>query len=91
MKLSIPSLSSAENVADGIKVTWKSVKGAEGYRIYRRTSGSDWVRLATLSSTTSYTDKSGLKNNTKYYYTVRAYNGSDWGYFHKTGTLGDTA
>ena len=84
-KLAIPSLSSAENVADGIKVTWKSVKGAEGYRIYRRTSGSDWVRLATLSST-SYTDKSGLKNNTKYYYTVRAYNGSDWGYFHKTGT-----
>ena len=42
-KLAIPSLSSLQKMLQtGIKVTWKSVKGAEGYRIYRRTSGSDW-------------------------------------------------
>ena len=85
-KLAIPSLSSAENVPDGIKITWKSVKGAEGYRIYRRTSGSDWTKLATLSSSSlTYTDEGSFKNNIKYYYTVRAYKGSDWGYFHRTG------
>ena len=82
LKLSNPTLSSAENTSNGIKVVWNSVKGAQGYRVYRRTSGGSWTRLVDSTTSTSYTDKSSLTSGTNYIYTVRAYSGSDWSWYN---------
>lgn len=87
LKLSNPTLSSAENTSDGIKITWKSVKGAEGYRVYRKTSGGSWTRLTDSTTALSYTDKSSLTSGTNYIYTVRAYKGSDWGWYNSGITV----
>ncbi|MDD6212972.1 MAG: fibronectin type III domain-containing protein [Clostridiales bacterium] len=55
-----------------VKVSWKSVKGAEYYRVYRKTADSQWVRLATVKgSLSSYIDKTADPGET-YTYTVRA-------------------
>ena len=70
------TLSMASN---GVSVSWNKVEGASSYRVYRKTSGSSWTTLTTVTDGTTfrYTDTS-IKNNsgTTYYYTVRAYKGS---------------
>ena len=71
--LSKPVLKSAANASGGITVSWNSVKGASGYNVYRKTTGS-WARIGT-SLTTSYTDKN-VNQNTSYTYTVRALKGA---------------
>ncbi|MCD7868040.1 MAG: Ig-like domain-containing protein [Clostridiales bacterium] len=70
--LSIPVLNSAENTASGVKIQWGSVTGAGKYRVYRKTSGGSWKKLADTTST-SYTDKTA-KSGTTYFYTVRCMN-----------------
>ena len=60
----------AVNLVTGIKLTWKAVAGASGYRVYRNNS-----LIATLagSSKVTYTDKKGNTNGSKYVYKVVAY------------------
>ncbi len=60
-----------------VQVTWNQVSNADGYRIYRKVPGGGWVRLKTISgsSTVSYTDSS-VEPGKKYYYTVRAFQNS---------------
>lgn len=86
-----PSLKSAKSASyNSIKLTWGTVSGASGYRIYRRVNGtSKWSTVATVgSSVTTYTDK-GLACGTKYDYSVRSYrkvSGSTiWGLYNTTG------
>lgn len=69
---------SMANAANGITVAWKQVKGAAGYCIYRRTEDGSWSTIKKVSSSVlKYTDTAVSGNSgTKYYYTVRAYNGS---------------
>jgi len=59
---------------NSIKVSWKKVKGASGYMIYRSTrQNGSYKRVDTVSSRkSSYTNKN-LKANKKYYYKVRAF------------------
>ncbi|MCD8383606.1 MAG: leucine-rich repeat protein [Clostridiales bacterium] len=64
---------SLSNAATGVAVTWNAIEGAEGYRIYRKTTGG-WTTLEYMTST-SYTDTTA-SSGTTYYYTVRAYAGS---------------
>ena len=52
-----------------IVVSWNSVSQAERYRLFRKTSGSDWQAL-TATNATTYTDKN-LVSGTTYYYGVR--------------------
>lgn len=33
----------------GAKITWKAVAGANGYRVYRRTSGQSWKGIRTVT------------------------------------------
>lgn len=56
-----------------VKLTWTAVNGATGYRIYQF-NGSQAVLIADLKgkSTVSYL-RTGLKNGTKYYYSMVAY------------------
>ena len=84
--LSTPDLVSAACQGSGIRVSWKKVTGASGYRIYRKTAGSGWTRITDLSggSVTSYTD-TNVKNNTDYTYTVKALKGSFSSYYSTTG------
>lgn len=59
-----------------VKITWKAIKGAEGYNIYRRAPGeSDFTCIAEKVTSTTYYDTT-VENNVKYRYAVRAVNGS---------------
>ena len=64
-----------------IKISWEAVKGAENYRVYRKTANEkSYTRLATVGKAVlSYTDKTAKKDGETYYYTVRAINGTTSG------------
>ncbi len=58
-----------------IRINWRKVTGATGYRIYRyNTTTKKWVKVATVkgAATTSY-KQTGLKSGTTYKYKVKAY------------------
>ena len=68
------TLSSVKSVNyNTVNVTWKSVNGAEGYQVYRKTAGGSYKEIAAVSGreTTAYRD-TGLTTGTAYTYTVRA-------------------
>ncbi len=65
----------AENASVGnIKISWKSVLGADGYDVYRSTSAGGTYQLIGSATKSSYTDKTAAVNKT-YYYKVTAKNG----------------
>ncbi len=71
LRLSSPNNIKYTNAKDCVKVTWKSVKGANGYRVYRQTTGqTDWTFLKTVK-TCEYVDKT-VSSGVQYRYTVKA-------------------
>ena len=64
---------SAESFSD-ITISWSTVTGATGYRIYRSSSAAGTFTEVGTSATTSFTNNSGLTASTTYYYRVAAYN-----------------
>lgn len=65
----------ARNGYSSIKLTWKPVSGAHGYKIYRYNpskKGYYYLKYVTGGSTTSCLNTS-LKTGTKYYYKIKAY------------------
>jgi len=68
------ALTALTNTLVGPKLEWKEVTGANGYYVYRRTSGKPWTRIAATKST-SYIDKTA-KTGVTYIYTAKAYNSS---------------
>lgn len=71
-KLSVPSLTVASANAASIKLNWKKITGATGYEVYRAASkNGKYKKTATISKTTTYTDKK-LTTGKAYYYKVRA-------------------
>ena len=84
--LTAPVLKSIVNDENGIKICWNTVKGAEGYRIYRRASGEKyWTYLETVT-TDNYVD-TNVKSGVYYRYTVRAASGNTFGSYSSTGLL----
>lgn len=70
-----PSLAITSYTSSKVTLGWNAIPGADGYRIYRKASGSDSFKTVTTvkgGSKVSYTDKS-VKTGTKYTYKVRAY------------------
>lgn len=59
----------ASNLATGMKINWKKVTGATGYKVYRNGS-----LIATIKSgtTVTYTDKAANTNGTKYTFKIVA-------------------
>lgn len=57
-------------------LTWNSVKGATGYKVFRSTSKNcKYTEISnnpSIGTNTSYTDKSNLESGKTYYYKVRA-------------------
>ena len=85
--LSTPKLTSASNTSSGVKVKWEKVTGAQGYKIYRKTSkNGNWKLIDTTSSNKkfNYTDKSAVNGKT-YYYSVQAYYSKTNGTYNQTG------
>ena len=63
----------AKTSKNAVKLTWKEVKGAEGYRVYVKTAKGGWKTVATVKGgKVTYTVK-GLKTNTTYEYAVKAF------------------
>jgi hypothetical protein len=63
---------STTTTLNSVKLSWKKVSGATGYRVYRyNSSAKTWKAIADVTST-SYTNKS-LSAATKYSYKVAAY------------------
>ena len=85
-----PKLLSATSADyDTINVKWQDVKGATGYKVYRKKAGEkDFTALGVVKGTT-YKDNSAQVGQ-EYYYTVRAYVGetSNLGSFDKNGIKG---
>lgn len=87
----VPKLTGASGSVKNLTVRWGQIAGADGYRIYRRSSTSEnWTRLEDISGG----DKVSYKDTTvgvgNYYYTVRAYitktDGKNvWSGFQKPG------
>ncbi len=90
-----PEMTSLVSSASGLKLTWKKVSGAAGYKVYRKTSATAaWREIATISSgaTEAYVDTGSAKlaSGTTVYYTVRA-TGADrvsMGDFDRNGQIG---
>lgn len=72
-----------KNTKKGIKVSFKSVKGAKKYQIYRKLKNNNMWHLYKITTTTTYTDKS-VKKGKIYDYTARAVNGKNIS-FYRTG------
>ncbi len=64
-----------------IKISWEAVKGAQKYRVYRKTEDAKkYTRLATVGADVlEYTDKSSKKDGETYIYAVKAVNGTNAG------------
>lgn len=80
---------SATQSTDSIKLTWKKVTGADGYRVYQYNSKTGkYEKIKTLTGT-SYTVKK-LKAGTTYKFAVKAYSKADgktlWAASYKTIT-----
>ncbi|MDO5411077.1 MAG: fibronectin type III domain-containing protein [Lachnospiraceae bacterium] len=80
----------AETVShECIKVSWKGVKNANGYRIYVKTANG-WKSTGTYKPTTRWVKLHNLKPNTTYTFKVRAYTNVDnnkvWGSYSKAVT-----
>lgn len=70
-----------------VKLTWDKASNATAYRIYYKTNGGSWKSAGDVDAdTTSFIHK-GLKENTRYTYTVKAYNKNSkkWGSYDKKG------
>lgn len=72
-----------------LKVQWKKVSGASGYRVYRKSGTSGYKQIAAVKGAgkVQYSDKT-VKTGTKYTYTVRAYKGSALSGFDSRGVSG---
>lgn len=72
---------------DRVKLTWNKASNATAYRIYYRTNGGSWKSAGDVDANTTSFIHSGLKENTRYTYTVKAYNKNSkkWGNYDKKG------
>ena len=64
-----PALPTVTNSSPCIKVSWKKVKGASVYRVFRKTAGTKWQMLTDTTSTVLIDAK--VKRGVKYAYTIR--------------------
>lgn len=82
---STPILSGISLESNGLKLSWKKVRGADGYDIYRKTGKSSYKKIASIGkSGRSYLDTEVSKNQT-YTYTVKAFKKGIFSHYRKSG------
>ncbi len=72
------TISTLKNKGNGVEITWKPQKGAEGYCVYRKSTGDrTYTLLKELpgAEVQSFTDLSNKTDGGKYAYAVRSYHG----------------
>ena len=73
--ITAPTLEKA-SVGDGyVRVYWEKTSTADKYRIYRKTTDTDWQYLGSVGKKYSTYKDATVKNGGKYIYTVRAIDG----------------
>ncbi len=84
-KPATPVLSGVSLESSGLKLSWKKVRGVDGYEIYRKSGKSGYKKIASVGkSIRSYLDTDVSKNK-KYTYTVKAYKKGVFGSYRKAG------
>lgn len=81
-----PKASKIENTASGIRLTWDSVPGAYGYRVYYKNSNGNWARFKNDVYGTTKLD-TGVKIGRTETYTIRCVdkNGNLLSDYNKSG------
>ncbi|MBR1483532.1 MAG: hypothetical protein IJ598_11275 [Ruminococcus sp.] len=76
--LAPPEVTVLTNSEAGVTVEWTARKGAEKYRVYRKTANTGWKRVGDTDDT-RFVDET-VASGTEYRYTVRCItaDGSDW-------------
>ncbi len=75
-RLSAVYISSAGSRKNGLYVKWKAVKGAKGYRIYRKTAeDSEWMSVAKVKADKKAFLDENISPGQKYTYCVKAFIG----------------
>jgi uncharacterized repeat protein (TIGR02543 family) len=69
--LKTPSLTVKATDHRTVELSWKAVRGADGYYVFKKI-GSAYQKIATVKGATIYAD-TGLSANVKYYYKVQAF------------------
>jgi len=82
MYLATPSLFKATATDKGVNITFKTVEGAQKYRIYRKAVGDKSWRSLGEVTTNSYVDNT-VKENITYIYTARAINNKSLSNYQK--------
>lgn len=83
MYLYPPSIEKITNTMNGIKIQWKKVENADGYRIQRKTGKDKWKDLKILKKN-KYTDNA-VRNGQNYRYRVYAYAVNSVDFIENTG------
>ena len=60
-----------------VSLSWKTVPGADGYRLYRKTGSGKWTTIVSSTTATSYTDTTVTEGKT-YTYTLRSVKDGAW-------------
>lgn len=85
LRLSNPVPEKAENTADGVKVSWQKVPGADAYSLYCKAEGqSSWTRILSTGDVSSAVHKDAASGK-KHTYTVIARKGKTQSSFSSKG------
>ncbi len=80
MYIVAPKIQNVTNTNEGIKVTWNQTAGCQGYYVYRKEPGGNWMLRETITEQTKISFVDNLIESGKTYtYTVRGY---VWDYEH---------
>lgn len=71
-RLDTPKIKAVENSVDGVKLSWKSIKNANAYEVFRRESGGAWKRIKRTKLYYCF-DKTAVSGK-RYEYGIRAFN-----------------
>lgn len=73
--ITAPTLKKTKVCNGYVRVYWEKTSTADKYKVYRKTTDTDWEYLDTASKKSSSFKDEDVKNGSKYIYTVRAVDG----------------
>ena len=88
--IATPALKSVKNTSTGVRFVWGQVAGAGKYRIFRKTAGGSWVKIADVANTKDYYLDTSAVSGTTYTYTVRVISSDAKSYLSAYNTTGLT-